>query len=274
MPASRGLKIDARRKRILDILARDGRVRVAHLAQELGATPVTIRSDLSALKKDGYLERVVGGAIQTDRSFYHIDFRRRKQEKAAEKQQIADRTADLIGDGETLFINSGTTTYYTAVALKRRKNLNIVTNSLLVAGELGDVPSFRVILLGGEINTRYSFTYGANALDQIRQYKADKTILSMDGIRADVGLSTYHAEEAAVNRAMMERSGETIIVADHSKIGYESFSFVSGLAAAGCLVTDTGGRTMLPIETLEAAGLKVIRVEIPDVDTDKNLRYS
>ncbi|GHT95087.1 DeoR family transcriptional regulator [Spirochaetia bacterium] len=260
MPASRGLKTDARRKRILDILVRDGRLHVAHLAQELDATPVTIRSDLSALGKEGYLERITGGAIQTAKNVLYIDLQRRTQKRAPEKQQIADCTAGLIKDGETLFINSGTTTYYTAVALKRRKGLNIVTNSLLVANELGDVPGFRIILLGGEINTRYSFTYGANALDQIRQYKADKTILSMDGIRADVGLSTYHAEEAAVNRAMMERSGDTIIVADHSKIGYESFSFVSELAAAGCLVTDIGGSDMLPIETLEAAGLRVIKV--------------
>jgi DeoR/GlpR family transcriptional regulator of sugar metabolism len=264
MPASKGLKIDLRRKRILEILAREGQVRVSQLSAELGATPVTIRSDLSALNKDGYLERTSGGAVQTVKNFYNMGFQQRRQENMAAKKRIAALTADLINDGETLFINSGTTTYYTAVELKRRKSLKIVTNSIPVAIELGDVPTFRVILLGGDINPQYSFTYGADALEQLRQFKADKTILSMDGINIVTGLTTYHAEEAVLNRAMMERAGETIIVADQSKIGYESFSFVSPLSAAACLVTDGYGTNDHDgaegkLRDFEEAGLKVIR---------------
>jgi DeoR/GlpR family transcriptional regulator of sugar metabolism len=259
MSVSKGLKIDIRRKQILEILAREGQVRVAQLSEELGATPVTIRSDLSALKEDGYLERTSGGAIQTVKNFYNMGFQQRRQENAAAKKRIALVTADLINDGETLFINSGTTTYYTAVELKRRKSLKVVTNSIPVAIELGDVPTFRVILLGGDINSQYSFTYGADALEQLRQFKADKTILSMDGIKLDAGLTTYHAEEAVLNRSMMDRAGETIIVADQSKIGYESFSFVSPLSAAACLVTNNDGDMTLRIQELEEAGLRVIR---------------
>jgi DeoR/GlpR family transcriptional regulator of sugar metabolism len=82
----------------------------------------------------------------------------------------------------------------------------------------------------------------------------------MDGINPETGLTTYHAEEAVLNRAMMERSGETIIVADQSKIGYESFSFVSPLSAAACLVTNGHSDTTSKIRELEEAGLRVIRV--------------
>jgi DeoR/GlpR family transcriptional regulator of sugar metabolism len=261
MPESKGLKIDLRRKRILEILAQEGQVRVSRLSAELGATPVTIRSDLAALSKDGYLERTSGGAVQTVKNFYNMGFQQRRQENMAVKKRIAARTADLINDGETLFINSGTTTYYTAVELKRRKSLKVVTNSIPVAIELGDVPTFRIILLGGDINPQYSFTYGADALEQLRQFKADKTILSMDGINLDTGLTTYHAEEAVLNRAMMERSGETIIVADQSKIGYESFSFVSPLSAAACLVSNGGSDTASKLQELEEAGLRVIKAD-------------
>jgi DeoR/GlpR family transcriptional regulator of sugar metabolism len=261
MPASKGLKIDVRRKRILEILARDGQVRVSRISEELGVTPVTVRSDLSALKEDGYLERISGGAIQTVKNFYNLEFQQRRRQNAFVKKRIASVAADLIRDGEILFINSGTTTYYTAMELKRRKGLNIVTNSLLVAMELGDVPTFRVILLGGDINSQYSFTYGVNALEQLRQFKADKTILSMDGISVKAGLTTYHAEEAVVIRAMVERAGETILVADHTKIGYESFSFVLGLDAASCLVTDAEGDAVPGIRELEAAGLKTITID-------------
>jgi DeoR/GlpR family transcriptional regulator of sugar metabolism len=263
MSVSKSLKIDERRKRILEILARDGKVKVSDLAEELNATPVTIRSDLANLRQNGYLERTSGGAVQTIKNFYNLESHHRRQEHIYEKKLIARRTTDLIRDGETLFINSGTTTYYTAVELKRRKNLNIVTNSLMAAMELGDVPSFRVILLGGEINTQYSFTYGASVLDQLRLYRADRTILSMDGISAVAGLTTYHADESVVNKTMIERSSETIIVADSSKIGNESFSFVAGISAATTLVTVCGGEEPAHLAELEKSGLQIIKCPIP-----------
>ena len=258
MPATKGLKIDARRKRILDILNRDGMVRVSELAAELDATVVTIRSDLDALKDDGYLERTAGGAVQSVRNFYNMELQLRRQDNVDVKRRIAAAAAALIRDGETLFINSGTTTYFTAIELKKRKHLNIVTNSIPAAIELGTVPSFRVILLGGEINTQYSFIYGTNALDQLRQYKADKTILAMDGISASCGLTTYHAEEAVVNRTMIERSREIIISADHSKIGYESFSFVADLNSGLSLVTDGPGDEAASLGEIEKAGVSII----------------
>ena len=153
------LKIDTRRKKILDLLRRDGQVRVTQLSDALGATVVTIRSDLDALEQDGYLERTQGGAIQTVKNYYNLEFQRRKQEHMEEKIAIAAAAAALVRDGDTLFINSGTTTYFTAIELKQRKNLNVVTNSISVALELGGLPTFRIILLGGDINAQYTFTY-------------------------------------------------------------------------------------------------------------------
>lgn len=102
-------------------------------------------------------------------------------------------------------LNSGTTVYFTAVELKRHKNLRIVTNSLTAAIELGSVPSFHVILLGGEINSRDSFTYGNDVLEQLKRYRANYAILSIDGVCAETGISTLHAEEVMVERMMMER---------------------------------------------------------------------
>lgn len=236
--AAGDLKIDARRKKILEILNRDGQVRVTQLSEELGATTVTIRSDLDSLERDGYLERIQGGAVQTVRNYYNLEFLRRKQEYSEVKKGIASAAADIVHDGDTLLINSGTTTYYTAIELKKRKNLNIVTNSLMVATELGAYPTFRVILLGGEINTQYSFTYGNDAQEQLRRYRADYAILSMDGICIENGLTTYHAEEAVVDRIMMERAKKTMIVADRRKLGREGFLYVSEHSNIDILVTD------------------------------------
>jgi len=233
-----GLKIDLRRKKILEFLNKDGQVRVSQLSEILDATTVTIRSDLDALERDGYLERTPGGAIQTVKNYYNLDFLHNKQKNIELKKSIAVASSLLVHDGDTLMINSGTTTYLTAVELKKYKNLNIVTNSVSVAVELSAHPTFRVILLGGEINAQYSFTYGNDAQEQLKRYKADSAILSMDGISSKVGLTTYHAEEATIDRMMMERSRETIIVADSTKLGHESFSFVSDIDKVQHWVTD------------------------------------
>ncbi|MDR3144751.1 MAG: DeoR/GlpR family DNA-binding transcription regulator [Treponema sp.] len=260
MPSPKGLKIDLRRKRILEMISRNGQVWVSELSAELGATPVTIRSDLSALAEEGHLERISGGAIMRVRNIFNSGIKNPKPENQETKKRIAAGAAKLIHDGETLFINSGTTAYYTALELKRCKNLNIVTNSIPIALELGDVSSFRIILLGGEINTRYSFVYGNNALEQLQKFRANKTILSMDGIHVNAGLTTYHAEEATLIRMMMERSGETIVVADRRKLGYESFSFVSDLSQVTYLVTDVSPEEIPCAAELKNAGLNIISV--------------
>lgn len=232
------LKIDMRRKRILELLAQDGQVKVTQLSELFHTSPVTIRSDLASLEKDGYLRRVTGGAVQTVRNFFTMDAQQRKHYNLEAKTEIARAAAELIQDGDTLMINSGTTTLYTAMELKKRNSLNIVTNSMAVAVELAGCPTFRVILLGGEVNAQYSFSYGNTALEQLGQYKADKAILSIDGIHTQAGITTYHAEESAICRMMMERSHKTIITADFSKFGFEGFSKITNLQNADYYVTN------------------------------------
>ena len=237
MPGQK-LKIDTRRSRIIEILNRDGQVKVSRLSEELNATPVTIRSDLDALERDGYLERIQGGAVQTAVNYYNREFIQRKRLGANVKKRIAAAAAELIHDGDTILLNSGTTVYFTAVELKRHKNLRIVTNSLTAAIELGSVPSFHVILLGGEINSRDSFTYGSDVLEQLKRYRANYAILSIDGVCAETGISTLHAEEVMVERMMMERANETIIIADSNKLEKEGFLYVCDTQAVDRLVTN------------------------------------
>ena len=220
-------------------------------------TPVTIRSDLAALEKDGYLKRVTGGAVQTVRNFYTMDAQQRKNYNSEAKAAVAKAAAELIDDGDTLLINSGTTTLLIAAELKKRNSLNIVTNSMAVAVELASCPTFRVLLLGGEVNAQYSFSYGNTALEQLSRYKADKAILSIDGIHSQAGITTYHAEESPICRMMMERSHETIVAADFSKFGFESFSNIADIQSADYYVTN---KTADPgtVASIKELGKKVI----------------
>ncbi len=236
--AEEGLRIDRRRQQILEKLTRDGRVRVSELSNTMAVSEVTIRHDLKVLENNGLLERVPGGAVAQVVSLSNGYYRQRKTSNINEKKRIAARAAGLIQDGETLLINSGTTSLLTAQELKRHQRLSILTNSLAIAMELGDYPSFRVILLGGEINTHYAFTHSSDALVQLSKYKADKAILSVDGVDSRHGISTYHAEEAEINGAMIQRSHQTIIVADSSKLGRESFNNFSRLNSVDFLVTN------------------------------------
>ena len=231
------LKIDERRRLITEYVTQNGKVRVSELSEKFETSGVTIRSDLAALEASGFLKRVSGGAISVN-NFYNPNFIQRNQQNAELKTEVGKTVADLVKDRETIFINSGATTYYTAVALKKRKNLNIVTNSVYIAVELGAHRDFRVILLGGELNPQYAFTYGVDALEQLSRYKADVTILSIDGIHPEAHFTTYHPEEALVDQEMIARSRRCIIAADCTKIGHESFFAVADVPDSAVVVTN------------------------------------
>lgn len=234
------LKIDIRRSRIMEYLRRDGKVLVSQLSRDLGATPVTIRSDLSALERDGYLIRIQGGALRATAAPPSAAGTGRGQvAHAEEKQAIAAAVSAMISDGDTIFINSGTTTQFVASALHAHLHLKVVTNSLAVAMDLGTVPTFQVLLLGGGINTQYGFLSGTDAQAQLQRYQADWAILSVDGCSAEGGLTTYHAEEALLNATMIQRAKRTLIVADHSKIGRTGFAHICEVGPSLTLVTDS-----------------------------------
>ena len=230
------LKINSRRKKILEQLERTGKVSVAELSVMLDVTPVTIRNDLTDLENAGCLLRIQGGAVQVP--VVGESKRIPRDTHGEQKTAIAKAVAGMVRDGDTLFINSGTTSEHVAAALRVRKNLNIVTNALKVALELGDVPTFRVLLVGGEINAQYGFTHGGDAQEQLGKYQADWAVLSVDGISAKGGVTTHHAEEAIIDRLMSGGAQKTIIAADGSKIGRTGFSRVNPCSSELILVTD------------------------------------
>lgn len=251
-----GLKIDARRKKIVEQLESTGRVLVSQLSEALGTTPATIRNDLRALELSGQLERVQGGAIakaKLGRGEGEISL-------LAEKRAIAEETVRQIANGDTLFINSGTTTLEVARALREHRNLNIVTSSIAIAMELGNVSSFRVILLGGEVNVQYGFTRGGDAQDQLAKYQADHCILTLDGVSVGDGITTYHADEAIIDRMMVEHAKRAVVVADHTKIGRAGFSQICPSDQIDALITDSDCPAD-ELNALRALGVEIIRAE-------------
>lgn len=232
------LSVDDRRKKILDLLDREGKVKVVDLSKLFGISEVTIRNDLSELENAGVLERIHGGAISTGKVYYRMSLHERMKTNEEEKRRVACLAASMVSEGDTVMLNSGTTTHYVAQELKSVKNLVVVTNSLTIAQEVGHYNNIHVILLGGSINTQYQFTYGDDAINQLRKYKADKLILAADGVSSEEGVTTYHHLEAEVNRQMITRVNKTIVVADYTKIGRASFARIDALDNIDILVTN------------------------------------
>ena len=252
------LKIDVRRSKILEQLKLEGKVSVSRLAEELGATPVTIRNDLTALERDGYLVRMQGGAVIAPRLEHHF-VGNSEDATFLQKQALAEEVAKLITDGQTIFFNAGTTTQHIARALKGKKHLNIVTNSLSIAMELGNVSTFHVLLLGGEINASYGFTSGGDTQEQLSKYRADWAILSVDGVSAQGGITTCHPEEAIIDRLMMANARNRLIAATGNKIGKAGFSRISDGDSSIQLITDSSCDKDALLD-LQEHGLKVIKV--------------
>ena len=241
------LKIDQRRQQILTQLERDGRVYVAQLGEALGATPATIRNDLTALEREGRLVRVQGGAL-------HASSQAGLGPCAAEKLAIGQRVASHVRNGDRLFINSGSTVLAVAQALAAFRELHIITNALPLAQQLGE--RFHVLVLGGELNARAGFSHGEDALMQLARYQADWAILSVDSISAADGVTLCHSEETAVSRMMLERAARGIIAADHSKVGRAGFVRVCPAAAPLMLVTDPAADRSA-LRALEGKGIEI-----------------
>lgn len=246
------LKIDIRRQTIMEQLSREGMVQVSQLSEKLGITPATIRNDLDMLAMEGQLERIQGGAIRKTQGTEGWSPVPAQQSKRA----IAEAVLSYIHNGDTLFINSGMTTMAVAEVLCLRKKLNIVTNSLMVANYLAHQADIRLILLGGELNANYGFTYGGDALEQLSRYQPQWSILSVDGVHPEHGITTYHADEAMIDRTMIARAQKTIIVADHRKIGRVGFSHICGVDKQQLLITDSGCDAAV-IEQIRERGAEV-----------------
>ncbi len=230
---------DDRRKKILELLNSNGSVRVTELSKLFSISEVTIRTDLADMEYKGLLTRVHGGAVSSYKPYYSMSLNQRLSTNQTQKEIIAGKIAGMIENNDTIMLNSGTTTLMVFRALPQDYNLSIVTNSISIALEGTSNPNFNIILLGGLINTKYQFTFGDDAIRQLKSYHADKLILSVDGIDTEHGFSTYYDKEAEIDRIMLQQSGVNIVAADHSKFDRRAFTKISDLSVADYIVTDT-----------------------------------
>ena len=229
---------DDRKQKILDLLKTNGSVKVAELSRLFDVSEVTVRNYLADMESKGLLSRIHGGALSSYKPYYSMNLNQRLETNQSEKVKIAERISQMIKQNDTVMLNSGTTTLLAFRKFPAEYNLNIVTNSISIALEASSNPNYNVILIGGSINTKYQFSFGNDAADQLKRYHADKLILSVDGIDLSAGFTTYYDKEADIDRVMIENSDHCIVAADSSKFCHNAFVRISDLSVADTIVTN------------------------------------
>jgi DeoR family transcriptional regulator of aga operon len=231
---------EERRRRIRQLIHERERVTVEELAQRFDVSTVTVRSDLAALEAAGVLVRSHGGAIKPVDLATDVPIGVKEGLHRAEKARIARVAARMIQPGETVVLDSGTTTHAIARELRREPTvpLTVITNALNIAVELAGVPRIRVIQLGGLVRDMSLSTVGPQAEQMLHGLRADRAFLGVDGLDAEAGLTTPDVLEAKLNALMIQVSREIVAVADASKLGRRSLCTIAPLDALDKLVTD------------------------------------
>ena len=245
-----------RREEIIELIQSNGKVKVSELSEKYNISEVSIRKDLEVLEAQGHLSRIHGGAVGMNKLYLNMDLTERYKTNAASKREVAELAARFIEDNDTIMMNAGTTLTYVLRALRGKKNISIVTNSVQNATEAALYPAFNVILLGGELDSKYQFTYGQDAIHQLENYHATKCILSVDGITAESGLTLYYSNEAELARKMIECSDMAIVVADSSKIGKNVFARITDVSKTDLLVTNKSDN-LTELAKLRKLGVKI-----------------
>jgi DeoR family transcriptional regulator of aga operon len=247
---------EERRRHIVDILNRDGRVLVADLAKRFHTSQVTIRKDLDILQAHGRIQRSHGGALPArEGALQDPTLREKEKLYRKEKLRIATAAAAMVHEGQVVILDSGTTTTAIARALQKLENLTIITNAVNIAADLSG-SSLDVILTGGTLRKNSFSLVGPVADETLRRLNADILFLGVDGFDVQQGLTTPNLLEAKVNRTMMEVARVVVVVCDSSKFGRRSLSSIAPLSAIDRLITDRGIRRQ-DLAALNKAGVQV-----------------
>lgn len=235
-----GLDFNNRKDKILEILRHNKTAKVEYLARLFKVSGITIRRDFQKLEKEGFLIRAYGGAISKERVGYEFSFQEKLEKNKLEKEKIGKFAATLIQEGDTIFLDTGTTTLQIARELKFRKNVKVVTNSLYVVYELGSTEDIEVILLGGVFRPKSLDLIGPMTEENMVQFHADKAFLGADSINLLDGFMTTDVHTAKIAKLMAGSSKEVIVTADHTKFNKKSFVRFAPLAKINKIITSRG----------------------------------
>jgi len=257
MDAKLSLSSLERQEMLVKFVEKRERVTVGEISNHFGVSVATARRDLETLGTQGRLQRFHGGAKATRTVPSGPPIQHQTDEQAAEKQRIGWAAAELIEDGDTVFLGSGTTVLEVAKCLHKRKNLTVITNSLQILYELSVVPDITVVGLGGLLLNSKMSMIGHITEQALAEVRAQKVVMGIHAIDVKYGLTNDYLPETDTDRAILAQSGKLITVADHTKCTRVSTALLAPVTAMQTFVSDVDVSPDF-IAELKVKGIQVI----------------
>jgi DeoR/GlpR family transcriptional regulator of sugar metabolism len=228
-----------RRARLIKLLNDDGYVQVAEIAEEFGISPMTIRRDLFEMEKEGVCIRKRGGAVRNSQSVtMELPYNIKQNRNVDVKKRIAEAALNLIVDGNSLILDSGTTTFALAQRLAARRRLFVVTNDLQIATKLAANPEISVVCTGGMARPNVFSLQGALAESCFSNLSVDITFLGADAIHPDGGIYNVNIEEVPIKQAMLRTGAKIILLTDSTKFTLRGIARVCDFSQIDIVITD------------------------------------
>jgi len=260
-----------RLQQILEQIEREGKVYVEELAEKFRVSTSSIRLDLAELDSMGLITRTYGGAVHPDNALERIvsptaeidtrptiEFRSTKN--IAEKEAIGKCAAEFVENGDTILVDGGTTTQFFIRNLTSKRDLTIISNSILHINELLKYKNSEIYILGGMIYPDNLVMAGEVTIDSLNQFHVMKSFLGIDGISIEGGLTTtnpYASVMTSIKKKMMESADVHYILADYSKLGKTCLLPVCPISEMHYLITDDKAPTEY-VKQLKSMGINVI----------------
>lgn len=231
-----------------------GSCRVSVLAERLNVSNETIRRNVKTLEERNIVRKVHGG-VHLNEDVIEPPFENRLGAQADVKTELAQAVAQTISDGDSVFLDIGSTTAYVALALRNHSNLFVVTNSVFVAQTLAMRNNNRVFLAGGELRAHDGGAFGAEALDLVRRLNVQLAVFSVGAVNSELGFMLHDLEEANIARIAAENAQVCIVVADSGKFNKRAPVSLDKMSAIDVFFTDSpppdGIRAMLEKHEIE-----------------------
>lgn len=223
---------------IVRMVQERGSCTVSAIAERLDVTTETVRRNLKSLVKKGLLIKYHGGVMVPQTVTTEPPLERRMRVMAEEKIAIAAKVAEMVQDGDSLMLDTGSTTIYVARALASHNGLTVLTNSLEIARILAQKSDNKIFMPGGEVRADDSAVFGTAALEFVRNFRAQRAILSLGAVGPDGTLANYHLCEAEFTRALIRSCEQAWVVADHTKLDRTATYAICDLKDVDVLITD------------------------------------
>lgn len=227
-----------RRNAILEKLQAERRVVVSELSQIYKVSEETIRRDLEKLENDGFAIKSYGGAVINENANVDLPFNIRKKRNVISKQKIAEVISSRIKDGTSIMLDASSTAVYIAKALKERKNLTLITNSIEILIEMFDTPNVNVLSTGGAMREGSFALVGPQTDKMLNSYHVDMAIVSAKGFDLETGMTDTEELHANNKKTMLHAGREKVLAVDSSKFGNTAFTEIGTLEDISMVVTD------------------------------------